>query len=62
MIDRARSENADKPAISWKVVDVLNFHEEEAYDVIVTVRCLINVVDSALQQRINVFRKRRFHT
>ncbi len=51
MIERARSEQQANPGIGWKVVDVLNFQEENAYDVITTVRCLINVVDTNLQQQ-----------
>jgi SAM-dependent methyltransferase len=51
MISRARMEHANVASADWVVADVLDFAEEGRYDVVTTVRCLINIVDPDLQRK-----------
>ncbi|MDA1212727.1 MAG: class I SAM-dependent methyltransferase [Planctomycetota bacterium] len=51
MIERAKAEPREHSNVSWGVADVLAFDEVGKYDVVITVRCLINVVDVSLQQK-----------
>lgn len=49
MIERARAEHGSLPNCSWDVRDALTLNEPAKYDAVITVRCLINIVDRALQ-------------
>jgi ubiquinone/menaquinone biosynthesis C-methylase UbiE len=49
MIQRARADHGTSDHLSWTVGDVLALADVEKYDVIITVRCLINVVEWQLQ-------------
>lgn len=51
MIVRAREEHPSATNIDWRVGDVLTLADKACYDVVVTVRCLINIVDWNLQQQ-----------
>jgi SAM-dependent methyltransferase len=44
MVERARAEQAGVANADWQVGDVLALQTEAAFDVVVTVRCLINIV------------------
>src|SRR5438132_1532632 len=51
MISRARAEHSHVKNCDWKVDNVLSLKESARYDAVVTVRCLINIVQRDLQWR-----------
>jgi len=50
MIARARKEQAGLKNADWRVGDVLSMTQENRYDVVTTVRCLINIIDAKKQR------------
>jgi ubiquinone/menaquinone biosynthesis C-methylase UbiE len=51
MITRARADYGGSDSVAWLVGDALTFDATERYDAVITIRCLINIVDAELQRK-----------